>query len=84
MKPPAPTRVKDIYFYTIKPPEHVLSPRCVWWVKRIKSGWRPNRRIKSMGCDEAADYYGVYLGEYRYIISPLLKELVDADNEVCA
>ena len=71
MKSPNPPRVEDHYLYwDICPMEG--SARCSHWIYRIENGWRPNRRIRAMGYDEASQYYGVYIWEYLNIISPLL------------
>ena len=67
-KKPAP--VADVQEYWTKPPPSP-SPRCTWWVSRIKAGWRPNRRISSMGYHSSAEFYGVYIWEYINVIYPL-------------
>lgn len=64
---PAPPRVDDIErYWTTKPPQ--ISPRAMWWMERIAGGWRPNKRVRSMGYDEASAYYGVYIWEYLELI----------------
>lgn len=71
MNPPAPSRVLDFEtFWQRLPPE--LSPRCQWWVERISAGWRPNKRIRTMGYYSSAWYFGVYIAEYLQVLSPLL------------
>ena len=67
----APTRVHDHRHYWTHPPPK-MSPRCTWWVDRIADGWRPNKRIRKMGYDEAAEYYGVYIWEYLNVLKGLL------------
>lgn len=42
---------------------------------RINAGWRPNRRLRSMGYHESAEYFGVYIWEYLNVLYPLLVEL---------
>jgi hypothetical protein len=75
MKPPAPPRVSDSYlFWVTSPPE--LSARCAWWTRRIRGGWRPGRRLRELGYDTSARYYGVYVWEYLNVISPLLLRLL--------
>lgn len=51
-----------------------LTPKCQLWVKRINEGWRPNRRISSLGYHESAEFYGVYIAEFLQVISPLLEQ----------
>lgn len=69
-----PPRVKDASTYwTELPPEQ--SPRCTWWVARIRAGWRPNARVRSEGYEGATAFYGVYVGEYLKVIAPLIEEL---------
>jgi hypothetical protein len=68
-RPPA---VDDRYRYWAQPPS-VPSPRCEYWLQRIEQGWRPNRRIRGMGYDEAAEWYGVYIWEYLHKIAPAVE-----------
>jgi len=56
--------------YTDAPPGEV-SPRCAWWLERFAAGWRPNRRIRAMGYEEATHWYGVYTSEYFDKLRPL-------------
>lgn len=74
IKPNAPPRVPDVTDYWQHPPP-AQSDRCSWWLKRIRGGWRRNRRIHAMGYHEAAEYFGVYIWEWLRVISPLLTEL---------
>ncbi len=54
----------------------VLSERCrMWWSRILGQGWRPNRRIRTMGYDGAAHFYGVSVWEYLSILAPLLAHL---------
>lgn len=71
MKPAAPPRVETDW----APEGTPTSPRCLWWIEKIRGGWKRNRRLKTMGYEEAAAYFGVYNGEYVSILWPLLQEL---------
>ena len=70
MKPPAPPRVDSDW----APPGEPVSERCRYWEARIRAGWRPNRRIRTMGYEEAAAFFGVYNGEYVTVLAPLLRD----------
>lgn len=73
MKRAAPPRVEDVELYwTEQPP--AMSPRCTWWVSRIKGGWIGNKRTRVMGYYESAAYFGVYIWEWANVLSPLLNE----------
>lgn len=77
----APPRV-DTYddgecYWGDPPPER--SPRCTWWIDRIRAGWRPGKRVARLGYYCAATYYGVYIWEYLHVLSPLLNELARTD-----
>jgi hypothetical protein len=64
-------RITDVELYWNEPPP-TLSNRCVYWIVRyLEGGFRPNRRIRAFGYYEAAEWYGIYIWEYRYVISPL-------------
>lgn len=68
---PKPSRVDDRYrYWGNEPPE--LSERCRYWLRQIERGWRPNRRISIEGYDASAEWYGVYIWEYLYILRPRL------------
>jgi len=67
-----PRRVDDCERYWGELPDEP-SPRCIWWIARIKSGWQPNRRIRSMGYYGSAEWYGVYIEEFMSVLSPLLR-----------
>lgn len=74
LEEPRPPRVADRYdHWGEEPPE--LSPRCTWWVRQIKRGWRPNKHICRYGYDSAAEWYGVWIWEYVNVIRPLLRKL---------
>lgn len=68
----APPRVNRYAFWTSAPTER--SPRCAWWTERINAGWRPHRRIRTLGYDGGAEYFGVYIWEWLHVLSPLLDE----------
>lgn len=54
------------------PPEPSL--RLAHWVRKIESGWMPNRRIRGMGYAERAEFFGVYYWEYFNVIYPMIEE----------
>lgn len=64
----------DRYDFWGDPPDEP-SPRCVFWLRQIERGWRPNCHLRRMGYDEAAEWYGVYLWEYLNVIAPRLSGL---------
>jgi hypothetical protein len=64
-------RVHDVATYWESPPPE-RSARCIEWVEKIQSRWKPNRRIRGMGYHEAAEWFGVYIWEYLHVIRPLL------------
>lgn len=67
----APPRVDSIESYwTQEPPER--SARCAYWVERIRTGWRRNRRIRSLGYHERAEHFGVYIWEQINVLDPML------------
>lgn len=79
----APPRV-DVYdngerYWLHAPPS--LSARCRYWVARIDAGWRPGKRIRMLGYYGAATYYGVYIFEWLYVLSPLLDEVERVANQ---
>ncbi|MBV8093618.1 MAG: hypothetical protein JO110_10350 [Acetobacteraceae bacterium] len=63
----------DITEYWTEPPP-TPSPRLQQWLARIRSGWRPNKRIRTLGYHEAAEFYGIYIWEYLNVIRPALQE----------
>jgi hypothetical protein len=75
---PPPPRV-DRYAYWLDPPPEP-SPRLQWWLTRVNAGWRPNRRIRMMGYDESAGWFGVYLWEWTNVLCPRLAE-VQAESQ---
>lgn len=64
----------DRYEYWSQPPL-APSPRLAYWQARIAAGWRPNKRIRGLGYDGAAEFYGVYMWEYLEVLWPILHEL---------
>lgn len=71
---PKPPPVADEYAYWGNPPPK-LSPRCVYWMRQIQRGWRPNRRIQIMGWSSSTEWFGVWTWEYLNVIYPKLREL---------
>lgn len=70
LEKPKPPRVEDHYQYWGEaPPEP--SQRCIYWVRQIERGWRPNRRIPDCYCC-GSEWHGVYIWEYLNVIRPLL------------
>jgi hypothetical protein len=69
-----PKRVENVEEYWTKPPPE-RSPRCWYWLKQIENGWRPNKRVRSMGYHERADFYGVWIWESINVIDPKLEEV---------
>ena len=63
-----PPPVPDVQTYWADPPPE-QSPRCAWWLARIAAGWRPNRRIRTLGYHESSEWYGVYIWEFANVIS---------------
>lgn len=57
-------------FWTEPPPKP--SEGLKKWMDKIRDGWRPNRRIRSLGYHEAAEFYGVYIWEYINVIGPAI------------
>jgi hypothetical protein len=53
------------------PPEP--SPKLNRWLDKIRGGWRPNARIRTMGYHEASEFYGVYIWEYLNVIVPAIE-----------
>lgn len=49
-----------------------VSPRCKYWMKRIRRGWKVPRHIKTMGYSTATGWFGVYVREYLDHLSPIL------------
>lgn len=61
----------DVTTYWLSPPPKP-SAQLQKWTAKIQAGWKPNRRLRSMGYEEAADYYGVYIWEYLNVLMKLL------------
>lgn len=66
--PPKPPKVENHYEFWSLPPL-IPSERCVYWIEQFEAGWRPNRRIRAMGYDSAAQWYGVWIWEYINVIT---------------
>lgn len=71
-----PPKVDDIERYWIRPPPEP-SARCLWWRDRFRDGFRPNRRISTLGYYATAEWYGVYLWEYLYAFPEFPRPLAD-------
>jgi hypothetical protein len=70
---PKPERVHDVYeYWNQAPPEP--SARLVYWEQQVEAGWRPNRRIRSFGYAESAEWFGVYVWEWRNVLWPLIEK----------
>lgn len=59
--------VVDIYEYLHDPP-HEPSAGLKKWLPKLQAGWRPNKRIRSLGYSMACDFYGVYCWELFNVI----------------
>lgn len=80
MKPPTPKQVKDITeYWTSPPPER--SERAKYWLQKLNDGWKPNRRIRQLGYEGAAEFFGVYIWEYINVLSPLIHKPLMAEKE---
>jgi hypothetical protein len=74
-----PPRVDRYVYWLDQPPEP--STRLQWWLDRITAGWRPNRRIRAMGYDESADWFGIYIWEWTNVLWPRLAEVQTPNGE---
>jgi hypothetical protein len=63
--------VADVTLYWKEPPPEP-SPRLLEWLDRLKSGWCPNKRVRTLGYHEAAKFFGVYIWEYLRVLQPVL------------
>lgn len=70
LESPKPPRVDRYAYWGTAPDEP--SPRCVFWLRQIGRGWRPNCHIQRMGYDESAEWYGVFMWEYLNVLAPRL------------
>lgn len=69
----APPRVTDgERYWTTPPPEP--SARCTWWVERIRSGWKGNKRTRTLGYYARADYFGVYIWEQLNVLDKEIRD----------
>ena len=76
-KPHRPPRVKDIQEYWVNPPPEP-SLALTHWLQQLDAGWRPNKRIRTMGYHEKAEFFGVFLWEHLNVLSPRLLALEPA------
>lgn len=81
MRPPTPPRVENDELYWTEPPPEP-SARLIYWVARIRAGWKENRRLGMMGTGEATDFFGVYIYEYLYVIAPMLDTRRTLDRDL--
>ncbi len=58
--------VLDHYLYWQEPPPEP-SASLVKWLRRLRDGWRANRRIGGMGYDSRAEWFRMYLWEYLHV-----------------
>lgn len=49
------------------------SPRCRYWLTRIRRGWKVPRHIKQYGYSMMVGWFGVYTDEYLRLIAPVLE-----------
>ena len=66
-----PPKVENYYLHWISPPPEP-SARLIYWKEKVEAGWKPNKRIRAFGYDEASEFYGVYIWEYLYVLRPIL------------
>jgi hypothetical protein len=59
-------------YWSSPPPES--SPRLGHWLKRIKNGFRPNKRLRSLGYHGRAEFYGVYIWEQLNVLDKALSQ----------
>lgn len=63
----------DTWLYSVNPPPEP-SDGLRKWLSKIEQGWKPNKRLRSMGYENACDYYRVYVWEYTNILRHKLWE----------
>ena len=61
----------DVTEYWSNPPPNPTE-NLIRWIGKIQSGWRPNRRIRRLGHQRSAEFFGVYLWEYVEVLCPIL------------
>ena len=59
--------------YWLEPPQFP-SPKLLYWLERIKTGFRPNRRLSQFGYYERAEWYGVYIWEQLNVLDKAIHE----------
>ena len=63
-----PPRVDNVERYCGDPPPEP-SPRLLWWQQRFRDGFSPNKRVRTMGYYESAEWCGVYIWEYINVLA---------------
>lgn len=65
----------------IDDPPPALSRRAGWLADRIeREGWRPNRRLRALSERRLCAVLGVYVWEWRYVLTPLMEAPVPATD----
>ena len=65
-------KVEDVYAgKDIYGNDKPLSPRCLYWRRRMHRGWRVPRHMKGNGYYTRAQTYGVYTRELFEILDPI-------------
>jgi hypothetical protein len=70
----------DVTLYWRSPPPEP-SPRLHRWIGRIRNGWKPNGRVRGMGYQEKAEFFGVYIWELFNVLYPLLDGVLEIPDE---
>ena len=65
-------------YWSNPPPEP--SKNLLKWIEKINNGWRPNKRISSMGSEEKAEFFKVYIWECCNVLIPLLTSLENPES----
>ena len=63
---------RNCYDHFPEPPPNP-SPRCVYWLRRIRRGWVVPGHVRGDGYSMATKYFGVYVSEYLRKIAPMLR-----------
>lgn len=65
--------ILDPWQYTKEPPPEP-SAGLLKWLPRFEAGFRRNRRLRTMGYEEAMEYFQVYWWEYFNVLLPVIKK----------